>query len=134
MAVVDISMLSKPEFWILLALFWVLQPGALLQLPTRIPFQHAKAFFTERTSLVDAAVHTAIFALVIGSGIIIPGKFDMNNKAFLTKVALFFALSPGVIVEIPPGRFFSNKTSFAAITVHTALYAVVSILVKGMKM
>jgi len=42
--------------------------------------------------------------------------------------ALFFVLSPGVLITIPPGTFFSGKTSVVAAFVHAIVFFAVGYL------
>ena len=47
---------------------------------------------------------------------------------------VFFALSPGVLLEIPPffpPRFFSGRTSIAAAAIHAAVFYAVITYVLG---
>jgi len=41
---------------------------------------------------------------------------------------LFFVLSPGILITIPPGSFFSGRTSVVAAAVHAAVFFVVGYL------
>lgn len=48
--------------------------------------------------------------------------------------ALFFLLSPGVVLTLPPGSkgiFFSGQTSIAAAIVHALVFVLVLCLLKG---
>ena len=42
---------------------------------------------------------------------------------------LFFVLSPGVILTLPPGSFFSGRTSVVAAAVHAAVFFAVGYLI-----
>ena len=43
---------------------------------------------------------------------------------------LFLALSPGMLLTIPPGQVMSGKTSQVAILTHTVVYALVFALLR----
>ena len=46
----------------------------------------------------------------------------------LIAAILFFILSPGVLITIPPGSFFSGRTSVVAAAVHATIFFVVGYL------
>lgn len=46
----------------------------------------------------------------------------------LLAAILFFVLSPGILITIPPGSFFSGRTSVVAAAVHAIVFFVVGYL------
>ena len=46
----------------------------------------------------------------------------------LIAAALFFVLSPGILITLPPGSFFSGRTSVVAAAVHAVVFFAVGYL------
>jgi hypothetical protein len=109
------------------ALFAILSPGLLLQLPDKLPFKNANAFASMQTSKLSVLTHAAVLVLVY---YLIAKELGLVlTKTDLIVIALLFALlSPGMLLTLPPGSggvFASGQTSFASIAVHTVVFAVV---------
>lgn len=104
------------------ALFALLSPGLLLELPDKIG-----KFNTMQTSRRAVLFHALVFLIVyrlaaLGRGI------ALRKTDLIIPTILFVALSPGILLTIPPGSkglFLSGQTSMAAIAVHTLVFAVV---------
>jgi hypothetical protein len=49
----------------------------------------------------------------------------LTRTDILATTTLFMALSPGMLLTIPPGKFMSGTTSRPAILVHSVVFAIV---------
>jgi hypothetical protein len=112
-------------------LFFLLSPGFLLTL-----YPGSRGFFLSgQTNYYSIILHTFVLSLLIVS-------FDpikktqqntknnkINDREIVQMVALllFFVLSPGLLLTLPPkfdGIFFSKETSIPAVLTHTGIYLV----------
>jgi hypothetical protein len=112
-------------------LFFLLSPGFLLTL-----YPSSRGFFLSgQTNYYSIILHTFVLSLLIVS-------FDpikktqqntkdnkINDREIIQMVALllFFVLSPGLFLTLPPkfdGIFFSKETSIPAVLTHTGIYLV----------
>ena len=72
-------------------------------------------------------VNAVIFAIVYYAIMKFLLKKSLTRADILVPLVLFIALTPGVLLTIPPGSkglFMSGQTSPAAVAVHTLVYAV----------
>lgn len=114
------------------ALFAILSPGLLLQLPDKLPFKNANAFASMQTSRKSVVTHACVLVLVYyflakELGLVLT-KTDL-----IVVGALFLLLSPGIFLTLPPGSggvFMSGQTSLTSIVVHTLVFAVVFALLR----
>ena len=109
------------------ALFAILSPGLLLQLPDKLPFRNANAFSSMQTSQLSVFVHACVLVLVYH---LVAGQVGLVlTKTDLVVIgSLFLLLSPGMLLTLPPGSggiFVSGQTSLISIGVHTLVFAVV---------
>jgi hypothetical protein len=76
-----------------------------------------------------------IMALIIGifNFIIIKYilKYNVTTADIIVPSVLLILLTPGVILTLPPGEFFSGKTGPLPLTVHTLVFAVVYASLRG---
>jgi hypothetical protein len=117
-------------------LFFLLSPGFLLTL-----YPGSRGFFLSgQTNYYSIILHTLILALLIVSFDPIKKTKEnttnntknntiINDREIIQMVALllFFALSPGLLVTLPPkfdGIFFSKETSIPSVLTHTGIYLV----------
>ena len=112
-------------------LFFLLSPGFLLTL-----YPSSRGFFLSgQTNYYSIILHTFVLSLLIVS--FDPNKKTqqntknnkINDREIIQMVALllFFVLSPGLLVTLPPkfdGLFFSKETSIPAVLTHTGIYLV----------
>lgn len=79
--------------------------------------------------------HTVIIALILGLIVFVITKyilkFNITTADIIVPSLLLIILTPGVIITLPPGEFFSGKSNPLALTVHTLLYAVVYAALRG---
>lgn len=114
------------------ALFLLLTPGFLLQLPDKVPFQNANALFTMNTSTCSVLFHALVFMLayrVIARAM----NLVLTPADLVVPTVLFILLSPGVVVTIPPGNaglITTGETSMDAILNHTLVFALVFALLR----
>lgn len=109
------------------ALFLALSPGMLLKTDgSKISFGNVS---TDRMAIFfHALVFFLVYSIVAKMMGIVLTKTDL-----LVTTSLFLALSPGLLLTLPPGRgglFMSGQTSQAAIVTHTVVFAVVFALLR----
>lgn len=106
------------------ALFLALSPGMILRTNgSKLSFGKMG---TDRMSIFfHALVFFLVFSLVAKAMGIALTKTDL-----LVTTTLFIALSPGLLLTIPPGELMSGKTSAGAILTHTVVFAVVFALLR----
>lgn len=119
--------LASPKVIMPSALFALLSPGLLLQLPDKVPFRNANAFMSGKTSRMSVLFHALVFLIVY--------KMIANFRGIVLKPAdlmvptiLFVILSPGVLLSIPPGPggvMMSGETGITQIIVHAIVFAIV---------
>ena len=113
-------------------LFFLLSPGFLLTL-----YPGSRGFFLSgQTNYYSIILHTLVLAMLIVSFDPIKKTKEnttnntiINDREIIQMVALllFFTLSPGLLVTLPPkfdGIFFSKETSIPAVLTHTGIYLV----------
>ena len=112
-------------------LFFLLSPGFLLTL-----YPSSRGFFLSgQTNYYSIILHTFVLSLLIVSFYPIKKTQEnkknnkINDREIIQMVALllFFVLSPGLLVTLPPkfdGLFFSKETSIPAVLTHTGIYLV----------
>ena len=105
-------------------LFLALSPGMILKTDgTKISFKNMS---TDRLSVF---FHGLVFFLVYSLITKAMGIVLTQNDLLVT-TALFMALSPGMLLTIPPGKVMSGKTSQSAVVVHAVVFAVVFALLR----
>jgi|TARA_Y100000361_G_C10893990_1_gene205607 hypothetical protein len=100
-------------------LFLALSPGMLLK--TNGMKLNFKSVSTDASSVF---FHGLVFFLAYSTIAKCMGLILTQNDLLVT-TSLFMALSPGMLLTIPPGQVMSGKTSQSAILVHTIVYALV---------
>lgn len=119
---------SSPKVIIPSALFALLSPGLLLQLPEKIPFMNSNAFATMRTSKMSVFFHALVFIIVYKIVAKLRGIM-LKPADLLVPTLLFILLSPGFLLNIPAinGKIFgaSTNTGYAQIVVHALVFAIV---------
>ena len=106
------------------ALFALLSPGVLLQIPDKIPLMNKNAFMTGQTSVRSVLVHAAVFALVYRLVAKQMGLVLVQNDIIVPTV-LFILLSPGILLTLPSKQIASRQTNLTAVLIHTVVFAVV---------
>jgi len=105
-------------------LFLALSPGMILKTDgTKISFKNMS---TDRLSVF---FHGLVFFLVYSLIAKAMGIVLTQNDLLVT-TALFMALSPGMLLTIPPGKIMSGETSQTAVVVHAVVFAVVFALLR----
>jgi hypothetical protein len=104
------------------ALFVALSPGVLLTTDgKKLKFMNGK---TDQMSIFfHALVFFLVYALIAKAMGLVLTKTDL-----LVTTSLFIALSPGLLLTIPPGSkglFQSGETSIPAALTHTVVFALV---------
>jgi hypothetical protein len=109
------------------ALFLALSPGMILKTNgSKISFGNVS---TDKMAVFfHALVFFLVYSLIAKALGLVLTKTDL-----LVTTVLFLALSPGMLLTLPPGKggvFTSGETSQSAIVAHTVVYAVVFALIR----
>lgn len=109
------------------ALFLALSPGMILKTNgSKISFGNVS---TDKMAVFfHALVFFLVYSLIAKALGLVLTKTDL-----LVTTVLFLALSPGMLLTLPPGKggvFTSGGTSQSAIVAHTVVYAVVFALIR----
>ena len=115
---------TSPKVAVPAALFLALSPGMVLKADGR-KFSFNKVGTDRVTIFFHALVFFLVYSLVAKAmGIV------LTQNDLLVTTALFMALSPGMLLTIPPGKIMSGKTSQSAVVVHAVVFAVVFALLR----
>lgn len=119
-----ISDITSQKVAIPTALFLALSPGLILKTNgSKISFGKMG---TDRMSIFfHALVFFLVYSLIAKAMGIVLTKTDL-----LATTVLFLALSPGLLLTLPPGTIASEQTSIPAILTHTVVYALVFALLR----
>ncbi len=98
------------------ALFALLSPGLILSLPS---MKLNPMMMSSQSVLIHAALFGLALWHVSSSHL---GK-SLSQHELLVPVILFVLLSPGLLLQVPPGSWRSGMTSLASIAVHALLFA-----------
>ena len=101
------------------ALFLALSPGMLLKTDD-LKFSTKNVSTDRMTVLFHGLVFFLVYSLVARAMGLVLTRNDL-----LVTTTLFMALSPGMLLTIPPGQVMSGKTSRPAILVHAVVFAVI---------
>ena len=104
------------------SLFFVLSPGVLLTTSGR-----NLKFMNGKTGQMAVAFHALVFFLVYSLIAKMMGLV-LTKTDLLVTTSLFIALSPGLLLTIPPksgGIIGSGETSFEAVLTHAVVFALV---------
>lgn len=119
-----LPLLTSQKVAIPAVLFLALSPGMLLKTNgIKLSFKDVS---TDKASVF---FHGLVFFLVY-SLIAKAMGLVLTQTDLLVTTTLFMALSPGMLLTIPPGNFMSGKTSQSAILVHTIVFALVFALLR----
>ena len=101
------------------ALFLALSPGMLLK-TDGFKFSTKNVSTDRMTVLFHGLVFFLVYSLVARAMGLVLTRTDL-----LVTTTLFMALSPGMLLTLPPGQVMSGKTSRPAILVHAVVFAVI---------
>ena len=105
-------------------LFLALSPGMLLR-TNGVKFSVGKVGTDKLSVLFHALVFFLAYSMIAKAmGLV------LTQNDLLVTTTLFMALSPGMLLTIPPGQVMSGKTSQVAILTHTVVYALVFALLR----
>ena len=110
------------------ALFFLLSPGVLLQLPTTFKLM------TRQTDRRSVLVHSLVLMLVLFLVYKFVLKTTFTQAGLIVPAILFILLSPGLFLTIPPGSgglFMSGQTSIQSVGVHTLVFALLYAFLRG---
>ena len=114
--------ITGPKVAIPTALFALLSPGLVLELPARL-----NAVFTAHTSRQAVLFHALVFLILYKLVARVQGV-ALRGMDLVVPTILFILLSPGMLLTLPPssrGVFMSGQTSVSAVLVHAMVFAVV---------
>lgn len=120
--------LASPKLLIPAALFTVLSPGVLLQLPDKIPGRNANAFRTMETSRVAILFHALVFVIVYKLISMALGLV-LTQADLVVPLTLFVLLSPGMLVSLPPGGE-PGSTTMTKVLVHAIVFSLIFALLR----
>ena len=120
---------TSPKILTPTALFTLLSPGMLLQLPDRIPGRNALAnsLRTMSTSNSSVLFHALVF-MIVYNVIARSMGLVLTRADLLVTTGLFILLSPGLLLTLPPGSkgvLMSGQTSLHSILAHTVVFALI---------
>ena len=118
--------ITSPKVATPAALFALLSPGLLLQLPDTFKLNTMKT--SVRSVLFHALVFVIVYSMVARTMGIVLTKNDL-----IVPGLLFVLLSPGILLTLPPGSngvYMSRQTSLAAILTHALVFSVVFALLR----
>src|SRR6056300_1725765 len=119
-----LPLLTSQKVAIPATLFLALSPGMLLKTNgSNISFKNVS---TDRMSVF---FHGLVFFLVY-SVVAKSMGLVLTRNDLLVSTTLFLALSPGMLLTIPPGEVMCCKTSCPAILTHAVVFAVVFALLR----
>lgn len=105
-------------------LFLALSPGMLLR-TNGVKFSVGKVGTDKLSVLFHALVFFLAYSMIAKAmGLV------LTQNDLLVTTTLFMALSPGMLLTIPPGQVMSGKTSQLAVVTHTVVYALVFALLR----
>ena len=117
---------TGPKVLIPAALFVLLSPGMLLQLPDKLTLRSGS------TSQTSVLFHMFVF-LIVYSVIARLMNIVLTRTDLIVTAALFALLSPGMLLSIPPGSgglFASGQTSVSSVLVHSLVFAIIFALLR----
>lgn len=119
-----LPLLTSQKVAIPAVLFLALSPGMLLKTNgIKLSFKDVS---TDKASVFfHGLVFFLVYSLIAKAMGLVLTQYDL-----LVTTTLFMALSPGMLLTIPPGNFMSGKTSQPAILVHTIVFALVFALLR----
>jgi hypothetical protein len=106
--------LSSPKVTTPVALFALLSPGLLLQLPSG-------GIATGKTDTQSVFFHAAVFIIAYKLIAKLMGLVLTKTDLIVT-AALFVALSPGLLLTLPPSKHATSPTS---VLTHAIVFAIV---------
>ena len=119
-----LPLLTSQKVAIPATLFLALSPGMLLKTNgSNISFKNVS------TDRISVFFHGLVFFLVY-SVVAKSMGLVLTRNDLLVSTTLFLALSPGMLLTIPPGEVMSGKTSRPAILTHAVVFAVVFALLR----
>ena len=121
---------TTPKVALPVALFALLSPGMVLQLPDVVPFVNTKrlanGLFTGKTS-PDAVFFHALVFMVIFKIVARLMNLPLKPTDVLVPTALFILLSPGMFLTLPSDTnsvLMTGKTSVQSVLVHAVVFAI----------
>ena len=119
--------LTSQKIAIPAALFLALSPGVVLTTDgSKVSFGNRKT--SQMAVFFHALVFFLVYSLIARAMGLVLTKTDL-----LVTTALFLALSPGLLLTLPPGSggvFRSGQTSIPAVLTHAIVFAVVFALLR----
>jgi hypothetical protein len=123
--------ITAPKVLIPTALFALLSPGMLVQLPDKLPGSPGwfnSMDMSNMSTLFHMLIFVIVYSLIARAMNIVLTKTDL-----LVTALLFVVLTPGLLLTLPPGSsgvFASGQTGIAPVLVHAFVFAVVFALLR----
>ena len=121
---------TSPKVALPTALFALLSPGMVLQLPDVVPMVNTKklanGLFTGNTS-PDAVFFHALVFMVVFKLVARFMNLSLKPTDVLIPTALFILLSPGMFLTLPSNSknvLMTGKTSVQSVLVHAVVFAI----------
>lgn len=111
--------ITAPKVLVPTILFALLSPGLVLSLPPGSGL------------LVQTLFHALVFAILSWAIIKFGFKFTITSADLIVPALLFIMLTPGVILTLPPGEFFSGNTGIVPVIVHTVVFSITFASMRG---
>jgi hypothetical protein len=111
--------ITGPKVLVPSVLFALLSPGLIVRLPP------------DAGLLTQTLFHALVLALLSWVIINFGFKFSMTLADLVVPALLFILLTPGVILTLPPGEFFSGHTGLVPIIVHAVVFSITFASLRG---
>lgn len=111
--------ITAPKVFVPAILFALLSPGLLVNLPPGAGL------------LTQTLFHALVFAILTWVVINFGFKFTMTSADMIVPALLFIMLTPGVILTLPPGEFFSGNTGVVPVVVHAMIFSILFATLRG---
>ena len=118
--------ISTPKVSVPTLLFLLLSPGFLLNIKPETVMNNLRVnFLSQRTSMQAVMFHALVFNIAVFAVTRVMG-ISTKKTDLIVPTILFIALSPGMLLTIPPGTgglFMSGQTSLNSMVVHSLVFA-----------
>lgn len=118
--------ISTPKVSVPTVLFLLLSPGFLLNIKPETVMNNLRVnFLSQRTSMQAVLFHALVFNIAVFAVTRVMG-ISTKKTDLIVPTILFIALSPGMLLTIPPGSgglFMSGQTSLNSMIVHSLVFA-----------
>ena len=100
------------------ALFALLSPGVILQLPDTTKLGTSQT--SRRSVIVHAIVFACIYRLIAAQQGMVLQPTDL-----IVPTVLFILLSPGMLLSLPSTKIASGQTNLTSVLIHTLVFVLI---------